>query len=230
MKVFERVIEQEIRGVVDIDAMKFCFMPGRGTIDAIFIAQELQENYMQKKNEALFCLCELGAVDRVYRDVVRWAVRKLGVDDWLIKTVMTLYKNSNGAVKVNNTVGEKFNVEVAVHQGSVLSHLLFIMVLEALSKECRSGLSWEMLYANDLVIITERNLKKDILLGRMAWSGLRVNMAKTKVMASGTDETPTFPSGRYPFGVCRKGVGVNSPMGALTLQYIESQTGRHSRI
>ena len=39
-------------------------------------------------------------------------MRRLGVDEWLIKTVMAMYKNSNSAVRVNNAVGEKFNVEV----------------------------------------------------------------------------------------------------------------------
>ena len=48
-------------------------------------------------------------------------------------------------------------------------------------------------------------MKKDILLGRMC-KGLRVSMAKIKVMASGTDEGPMLTSGRYPCGVCRKGV------------------------
>ena len=34
---------------------------------------------------------------------------------------------------------EEFEVKVGVHQGSVLSPLLFIIVLEALSREFRSG-------------------------------------------------------------------------------------------
>ena len=46
-------------------------------------------------------------------------------------------------------------VKVGVHQGSVLSPLLFIIVLEALSREFRSGVPWEDLYADDLVIIAE---------------------------------------------------------------------------
>ena len=37
MKVFEKVIEKKIRGQVSID-LQFGFMPGRGTIDAVFIA------------------------------------------------------------------------------------------------------------------------------------------------------------------------------------------------
>ena len=42
-----------------------------------------------------------------------------------------------------------------VHQGSVLSPLLFIIVLEALSCEFRAGVPWEDLYADDLVIIAD---------------------------------------------------------------------------
>ena len=45
---------------------------------------------------------------------------------------------------------EEFGVGVGVHQGSVLSPLLFILVLEALSHEFRTGVPWELLYADDL--------------------------------------------------------------------------------
>ena len=80
-------------------------------------------------------------------------MRKLNIDEWLIEIVMAMYEHSNSVVRVNNTYGSKFSVKVGVHQGSVLSPLLFIMVLEALSREFRNGLPWEMLYADDLVII-----------------------------------------------------------------------------
>ena len=42
-----------------------------------------------------------------------------------------------------------------MHQGSVLSPLLFIIVLEALSREFREGLPMELLYADDLVLVAE---------------------------------------------------------------------------
>ena len=46
-------------------------------------------------------------------------------------------------------------VKVGGHQGSVLSPLLFIIVCEALLCQFRSGVPWEDLYADDLVIIAE---------------------------------------------------------------------------
>ena len=50
---------------------------------------------------------------------------------------------------------QRFDVKVRVHQGSVLSPLLFIIVLEALSREFRAGVPWEHLYADDLIIIAD---------------------------------------------------------------------------
>ena len=46
-------------------------------------------------------------------------------------------------------------MKVRVHEGSLLSPLLFIIVLEALSHEFWAGDPWEDLYADDLVIIAD---------------------------------------------------------------------------
>ena len=48
-----------------------------------------------------------------------------------------------------------FDVQVEVHQGSILSPLLFIIVMEALSGHLQTGCPWEILYVDDLVIIAE---------------------------------------------------------------------------
>ncbi len=48
MKVTERVLDRLIRDRVHIDDMQFGFMPGRGTIDAIFLVRQLQEKYICK--------------------------------------------------------------------------------------------------------------------------------------------------------------------------------------
>ena len=63
---------------------------------------------------------------------------------WHKTVVRTVYGNSNG-----------FEVKVGTHQGSALSPLLFVIVMEALSREFRVALPWELLYADDLVVIAE---------------------------------------------------------------------------
>jgi len=42
-----------------------------------------------------------------------------------------------------------------MHQGSALSPLLFVIVMEAISREFRVALAWELLYADDLAVIAE---------------------------------------------------------------------------
>ena len=61
-------------------------------------------------------------------------------------------------VRLNGRESNAFSVRVGVHQGSVISPLLFIIVLEALSKEFREGLPMELLYAHDLVLMAESEL------------------------------------------------------------------------
>ena len=48
--------------------MQFGFMPRRGTIDAIFIARQLQEKYLGKKKNLYFAFVDLDkGFDRVPR-------------------------------------------------------------------------------------------------------------------------------------------------------------------
>ena len=66
-----------------------------------------------------------------------------------------MYNNAKSKVRVNNEYSDEFPVNVGVHQGSIASPLLFLIVLEALSREFRTGCPWELLYADDLAIIAE---------------------------------------------------------------------------
>jgi len=215
MKVIERVMESYIRSIVSIDEMQFGFMPGRGTTDAVFILRQLQEKYLAKNRPLYFGFIDLEkAFDRVPREVLWWAMRKVGVEEWMVKVVQRMYHSASSKVRVGSTYSEAFNVQVGVHQGSVLSPLLFIIVLEALSREFRTGCPWEMLYADDLVIVSESI--EDLSARISSWKkhlenkGLRVNMKKTKILCSGRNLDVLQDAGKWPCGVCRRGVGGNS--------------------
>jgi len=64
--------------------------------------------------------------------------------------------------------------------------LLFVIIMEAISREFRVALPCEMLYADDLVVIAER--EDDLIKSPKEWKdnvenrGMRVNVNKTKVM------------------------------------------------
>jgi hypothetical protein len=59
------------------------------------------------------------------------------------------------SVKFGDRESDAFEVRVGVHQGSVHSPLLFIIVLVALSRTYKGGLPWELLYADDLALAAE---------------------------------------------------------------------------
>ena len=126
--------------------------------------------------------------------------------------IQVMYQNARSLVRVNNLFSDVFDVQVGVHQDSVLSPLLFIIVLEILSRDFRTSCPWELLHADDLVLLADTmdellsklgNLKKNL-----EAKGLRVNMGKTKI--SGKNLLSLRDSGKHPCGVCRKGVGINS--------------------
>jgi len=75
------------------------------------------------------------------------------------------------------------------------------------------ALPWELLYADDLIVIAENedlikrlNERKNNVVHR----GMRVNMNETKVMISGERQKPVHKAARWPCGVCGRGVGSNS--------------------
>ena len=89
------------------------------------------------------------AFDRVPREIVWCVLRRLGVEEWLVTVVIVMYEGITTAVKMKEGDSNGFEVKVGVHQRSVLSPLLFIIVLEALSSEFRVGLPWELFYADE---------------------------------------------------------------------------------
>ena len=77
------------------------------------------------------------------------------MDEWLVKAVMAMYKGAQTVVRTIEGYSKAFNVKVGLHQGSVLSPLLFVIVMEMISRELRAGLPLELLYAHDLILMAE---------------------------------------------------------------------------
>ena len=57
MKTVGRVLDRRIRTLVNLNKMPFRFMPGKGTVDAIFIVRRMQEEYHNKGQEVVYVFC-----------------------------------------------------------------------------------------------------------------------------------------------------------------------------
>ena len=57
MKIVEKVLERRMQCMVKVDKMQFGFMPGKGTIDAVFMLRRLQEEYLNMEKKLYYVLC-----------------------------------------------------------------------------------------------------------------------------------------------------------------------------
>ena len=119
----ERIVDGMIREMIAIDEMQFAFVPGRGTTDAIFIIRQLQEKFLSRKDlndknlTLFFAFVDLEkAFDRVPRKVLWWAMRKVGVEEWIVRLVQAMYNNARSRVRVGSEYSEEFEVGVGVRE------------------------------------------------------------------------------------------------------------------
>jgi len=79
-------------------------------------------------------------------------VEILGVNEWLVSVVQSMYKGTTTVVRVNGRDSKAFGVRIGIHKGSVLTfqHSARSFV----KRECWEGLPMEPLYADDLVLMS----------------------------------------------------------------------------
>jgi hypothetical protein len=119
-------------------------------------------------------------------------------------------------VKVGKGMSEAFNIKVGVHQGSVLSPFLFAIVTDVVCGNIVKGLLFEILYADDLVLMADSgqlmeklHVKFDRWKRVIVRKGLKTNMGKTKVTVSGEGDEKVV-SRTDLCGMCDKRVKANS--------------------
>ena len=69
--------------------------------------------------------------------------------------MMSLYEGSRTKVRAGSGTSKEFGERVGVHQGSVLSPLIFAIVVDAVTEHAREGLLNGILYADDLVLMSK---------------------------------------------------------------------------
>jgi len=120
------------------------------------MARQMQENFRVKGKKLYFGFVDLEkAFDRVPREVISWAMHKLGVKEWLVSAVMSMYTGMKTVVRTVYGNSKGFEEKVGINQGSALSPLLFVIVMEAISREFRVALLWKLLYADDFAVVAE---------------------------------------------------------------------------
>ena len=120
------------------------------------------------------------------KEVIRFAWRLKGVPEYLVKGVMSPYKVCKTAFSVDGELSSSFSLKAGVHQKSVLTLILFIMVVDVLTEDVRDGSLMELLDTGGLVLCEES--LNEVMEKYRRWKNevegkcLRMNQDKTQGM------------------------------------------------
>ena len=117
-------------------------------------------------------------------------LRWMGVPEAEVRMVEGMYEKTTARVVGGEGASEEFEVKIGLRQGSVLSPLLFIAVLDLMSRKTvmKDALK-KLLYADDLALVA--NGKQELQETLEEWNGLftrhglKINLEKTEVLHIG---------------------------------------------
>ncbi|EYC12736.1 hypothetical protein Y032_0046g1396 [Ancylostoma ceylanicum] len=164
--------------------------------DAIHWVRLLIEKHRENQEPLHLAFLDLEkAFDRVPREVIWYALRRHAVPEEHIEWVRIVYADPRSQVKLAAGTSAEFPIIVGVHQGSALSPLLFIVVMDAITRDLQKPVAWTLLFANDIVLASEDRHKLELQTqawsGRLAQFGLRRNVKKTEYLTTYVNENGT---------------------------------------
>ena len=123
----------------------------------------------------------------------------MGIPDHLTCLLRNLYAGQEATVRTGHGTTEWFQIGKGVHQGCILSPCLFNVYAEYIMRnagleEAQAGIKIagrnvnNLRYADDTTLMTESKELKSLLMkvkGESEKVGLKLNIQKTKTMASG---------------------------------------------
>jgi hypothetical protein len=187
MKLWERIIEHRLRGVTNVTENQFGFMPGRSTMEAIFLIRQLMERYREQKKDLHMVFIDLEkAYDKVPRNIMWWALQKHKVSTKYITLIKDMYDNVVTSVRTSDGDTNDFPINIGLHQGSALSPYLFALVMDEVTRDIQGGIPWCMLFADDVVLVDESmtgvDQKLELWRRTLEAKGFRLSRPKTEYM------------------------------------------------
>jgi hypothetical protein len=187
MKLWERVIEHRLRGMTRVTMNQFGFMPGRSTIEAIFLIRHVMERYREQKKDLHMVFIDLEkAYDKIPRNVMWWALDRHKVPTKYVALIKDMYNNVMTRVRTSDGDTDDFPIKIGLHQGSALSPYLFALVMDEVTRDIQGDIPWCMLFADDVVLVDESragvNRKLELWRQTLESKGFRLSRTKTEYM------------------------------------------------
>ena len=186
MKLWERVIEHRLRGMTHITMNQFGFMPGRSTMEAIFLIRQVMERYKEQKDLHMVFIDLEKAYDKIPRNLMWWALDKHKVPTKYVTLIKDMYDKVVTSVRTTDGDTNVFPINIGLHQGSALSPYLFALVIDEVTRDIQGDIPWCMLFADDVVLVDESregvNRKLELWRQTLESKGFRISRTKTEYM------------------------------------------------
>jgi hypothetical protein len=137
-------------------------MLGRSTLEAIFLIKQLMKRCREQKKDLHIVLIDLEKTyDKVSRNVMWWTLQKHKASIKYITLVKDMYDNVVISVRTSDGDTNDFSINIRLHQGSALSLYLFALVMDEVTKDIQGGISWCMLFTDDVILVDESIMRVD---------------------------------------------------------------------
>uniref|UniRef100_A0A8B9XRT5 RNA-directed DNA polymerase n=1 Tax=Bos mutus grunniens TaxID=30521 RepID=A0A8B9XRT5_BOSMU len=176
------------------------FRKGRGTRDQIANIHWIIEKAREFQKNIYFCFIDYAkAFDCVDHNKLWKILKEMGIPDQLTCLLRNMYVGQETTVRTGHGTTDWFQIGKGVCQGSILSPCLFNLYAEYIMRnagleEAQAGIKIagrninNLRYADDTTLMAESEELKSLLMKVKEESekvGLKLNMQKTKIMASG---------------------------------------------
>jgi hypothetical protein len=180
-------LENRIREIVDISKRQYGFQKGKSTTQPMFCLRMLQEKMREYQQDLHLVFVDLEkAYDTVPRDLIWYCLRRKGVPEAYIELIKDMYADSTTSVNTCAGATEEVEIGVGLHQGSALSPLLFIIIMDIITEEIEEEAPWAMLFTDDLVLCDREaqgaEYRLEIWRDCMEKMGLKLSRTKTEYL------------------------------------------------
>jgi hypothetical protein len=211
-KLLAKVLANRLALVLDglISESQNSFVGGRKILDSVLIANECLDSRLKSHSPGLICKLDIEkAYDHVNWDCLYFLLDRMGFGPKWISWMRACISTVRFSVIVNGSPTGFFDSSRGLRQGDPLSPLLFLLIMEVLSRMLRRSVERgfikgfqvgrdrhssvsvsHLLYADDTILFCDA-IPEQLLYIRMALTcfeavtGLKVNMTKSEMVPIG---------------------------------------------
>ena len=205
-KVFTRILLNRLKEACDnhLREEQAGFRKGRSCAEQIATLRIIIEQSIEWQSPLYITFVDFEkAFDSISREAIWTIMRHYGIPAKIINLIKNMYENFTCQVVHKGKLSEEFHVTTGVKQGCLLSPLLFLLILDWVTKDAYAnsgkGIQWtlterleDLEFADDLAILShtlkDMHEKVSALSETGKRVGLKINHQKTKLLKINTQQ------------------------------------------